>query len=177
MTNLNSTLKSRGNTLPKKCPPSQSCFSSGHGWMWELNHKEGWELKKWCFQTVILEKTLESPLDCKEIKSVTPKGNEPWIFIRRTDAEAEVSVLWPPDGKSQLTGKDPDAGKDWGQEEKGKTEDEMVGGHHRPNGHEFEQAPGDGEGQGSLVCCSPRGGKEPDRTEGLNKEGTGLCRR
>ena len=109
----------------------------------------------WCFWTVVLEKTLESPLDCKDIKSVNPKGNQPWIFIERTDAEAGTPILWPPLAKSQFTGKDPDAGKDWGQEEKGTTEDEMVGWHHRLNGHEFEQVLGDGEGQGSLVCRSP----------------------
>ena len=111
-------------------------FSSDHVWMWELDYKENWELKNWCFWTVVLEKTLESPLDSKEIQPVHPKGNQPWIFTGRADAEAPI--LWPPDAKSQLTGKDPDAGKDWGQEEKGMTEDEMVGWHHWLNGHEFE---------------------------------------
>ena len=135
-------------------------FSRSHVWMWELDHKEGWVLENWCFWTVVLEKTLESPLDCKEIKTVNPKGNQPWIFFGRTDAEAEAPILWPPDVKSWLIIKDLDAGKDWRQEEKGKTEDEMVGWHHWLNGHEFEQAPGDGEGQGSLVCCSPWGCKE-----------------
>ena len=120
--------------------------------MWELDHKEGWAPKNWCFWTVVLEKTLESPLDCKEIKSVNPKGNQLWIFIERTDAEAEAPILWPPDAKSQLIGKDPDAGKDWRQEEKGAIEDEMVRWHHRLNGHEVEQTQEDGEGQGSLVC-------------------------
>ena len=133
--------------------------------MWELDHKEGWALKNWCFLTVRLEKTLESPVDSKEIKSVNPKGNQSWIFIGRTDAEAPI--LWPPDEKSQLIGKDRDAGKDWRQE-KGETEDEMVGWHHWFNGHEFEQTPGDNEGQGSLVCCSPWGGKESDITKQLN---------
>ena len=123
--------------------------------MWELDHKEGWALKNWCFWTIVLEKTLESPLDCKEIKPVHPKRNQPWMFIGRTDAEAPI--LWPPDAKSQLIGKDPDAGKDWRQEEKGTTEDEMVGWHYWLNGHEFEQAPGVGEGQGSLAYCSPWG--------------------
>ena len=104
-----------------------------------------------------MEKTLESPLDCKEIKPVSPKGNQTGIFIERTDAEAKSPVLLPPDEKSQLIGKDPDAGRGWGQEEKGMTEDEMVGWHHRLDGHEFEQAPGVGDGQGSLACCSPRG--------------------
>ena len=116
--------------------------------------KKGWAPKNWCFRISVLEKTLESPLDCKEIKPVNPKGNQPWIFIGRTDAEAEAPIFWSPDEKSRLTGKDSDAGKDWGQE-KGTTEDEMVGWHHLLNGHEFEQTPGDGEGQGSLVCCSP----------------------
>ena len=113
-------------------------FSSGHVGMWESDHKESWALKNWCFWTVVLEKTLESPLDCKEITPVHPKGNQPWIFIGRTDAEAETPILWPPDAKNWLIGKDPDAGKDWRQEEKGMTEDEMVGWHHRLNGHEFE---------------------------------------
>ena len=117
-------------------------FSSSHVWMWELDHNEGWGLKNWCFWTVVLEKTLESPLDCKEIKPVNPKGNQPWIFIGGTDAEAEATIVWPPDAKSWLTTKDPDAGNDWRQEEKGTTEDEMVGWHPRLNGHEFEQAPG-----------------------------------
>ena len=106
--------------------------------MWELNYKESWALKNWCFWTVVLEKTLESPLDCKEIKSVNPKGNQSWIFIERTDAEAETPTLWPPHDKSWLIGKDPDAERDWGQEEKGMTEDEMTGWHHRLNGHDFE---------------------------------------
>ena len=120
--------------------------------MWELDHKEGWVLKSWCFQAVMLEKTLESPLDCKEIKPVNPKGNQPWMFIGRTDAEDEAPVLWPPDAESQLIGKDPDAGKDWRQEEKGMTEDEIVRWHHRLNRRESEQTPGDSEGQGGLAC-------------------------
>ena len=130
-------------------------FSSSHVCMWEMDHKEGWALKNWCFWTVVLEKTLESPLDSKEIQSVHHKGNRSWIFIARTDAEAEAPKLWPPDAKSWLIGKDLDAGKDWRQEEKGTTEDEMVGYHHWCNGHEFEQTPGDSEGQGNLACCSP----------------------
>ena len=117
---------------------------------------------------VVVEKTLQSPLDCKEIKPVNPKGNQSWIFLGRTDAEAEAPILWPPDVKNWLTRKDPDAGKDWRQEEKGTTEDEMVGWHHRLNGHEFEQAPGVGDGQGNLVCCSPWGCKESGSTEQLN---------
>ena len=128
-----------------------------HVWIWDLDRKEGWVPKNWSFQIVILEKTLESPLDFKETKPVNPKGNQSSILIRRTDAEAEAPTLWPPDAKSQLIGKDPDAGKDWRQEEKGMTENEMVGWHCRFNGHEFEQAPGDGEGRGSLACCSPWG--------------------
>ena len=119
-------------------------FSSSHVQMWELDHKEGWELKNWCFSTVMLEKTFESPSDNKEIKPVNLKGDQPWISTGRTETEA--STLWPPDAKSWLTGKDPDAERDWGQGEKGTTEDEMVGWHHRLNGHEFEQTPGDSEG-------------------------------
>ena len=111
--------------------------------------------KIWCFWTVALEKTLESPLDYKKIQQDHPKWNQPWIFIGRTDTEVETSVFWPPDVKNWLTGKDPDAGKDWRQEEKGMTEDEMVGWHHRHNWHQFEQSPGVGDGQGSLACCSP----------------------
>ena len=138
-------------------------LSSSHLWMWELNHK-GRALKNWCFQTVVL-KTLESPLDSKEIKPVNPKGNQPWIFIGRTDAE--TPILWPPDVKSRLIGKDPEAGKDRKQE-KGTTDNKMVGWHHWLNGHEFDQTPGDGEGQESLVYCSPRGHKESDMTERLD---------
>ena len=118
--------------------------------------------------TVMLEKTLESPLDCKEIQPAHPKGNQSWIFIGRTDAEAEALILWPPDAKNWLIWKDPDAGKDWRQKEKGMTEDEMVGWHHQLDGHEFEQALGVGDGQGSLVCCRPWGRKQSDTTEWLN---------
>ena len=138
--------------------------------MWELDHKEGWALKNWCFQIVVVEKTLKSPLDCKEIQPVNPKGNQSWILIGRTDAEAKVPILWPCDTKSQLIGKDPDAGKDWGQEEKRVTEDEMVGWHYQLNGHESEQTPGDSEGQGSLACFSQWGHKESDMTEQLNNK-------
>ena len=115
------------------------CFSSGHVWMWELEYKESWAPKNWCFWTVVLEKTLESPLDCKEIQPVHPKGDQSCLFIGRTDVEAETSILWPPDAKSWLIWKDPNAGKDWGQEENGMTEDEMVVWHYWLNGHEFEQ--------------------------------------
>ena len=132
--------------------------------MWELDHKESWAPKNWCFWTVVMGKTLESPLDCKEIQPVHPKVNQPWIFIERTDAEAEAPLLWPLDVKNWLIGKDHDAGKDWRQE-KGTTEDEMFGWHHPHDGHAFEQAPGYGDGQGSLSCCSPWGHKELDTTE------------
>ena len=122
-----------------KGPSSQGCgFSSSHVWMWELDYKESWVLKNWCFWTVVLEKTVESLLDCKEIQPVHPKGDQSWIFIGRTDAEPEAPILWPLDVKNWLIWKDPDTGKDWRQEEKGTTEDEMVGWHHRLNGHEFE---------------------------------------
>ena len=131
MTNLDSILKSRDITLLTKVCLCQSYgFSSSHVWIWELDYKESRVLKNWCLWTVVLEKTLKSPLDCKEIQSVHSKGNQSWIFIVRTDAEAETAILWPPDVKNWLTGKDPDAGKDWRQEEKGSTEDEKVGWHH-----------------------------------------------
>ena len=135
--------------------------------MWELDYKQSWAPKNWCFWTAVLEKALESPLDCKEIQPVNPKGNQSWIFIGRTDAEAETPILRPPDTKNWLTGKDLDTGKDWMQEEKGPTEDEMLGWHHRLNGHKFEQAPGVDDGQGGLVCCSPWGHKEYSITERL----------
>ena len=142
--------------------------SQSYVWMWELDYKESWVPKNWCFWTVVLEMTLQSPLDCKEIQLVTPEGSQSWIFIGRTDAEAETPILWPSSVKNWLIGKDPDAGKDQRQEEKGTTEDEMVGWHHWLNGHEFEQALGVGEGQGSLVCCSPWGCNELDMTKRLN---------
>ena len=142
-------------------------FSSSQVWMWELDHKESWALKNLCFWIVLL-KTLESPLDCKDIKPVNPKGNQPWIFIGRTAAEAEAPILWPPDAKNWLIWKDLDAGKYGRQEENGMTEDEMVGWHHWLNGHEFEQALGVGDGQRSLACCSPWGLKELDMTEQMN---------
>ena len=129
---------------------------------WELDSKESWAQKNWCFWTVVLEKTLESPLDCKEVQPVHPKGAQPWVFIGRTDNEAETPILWPHDGKSWLIRRDSDAGKDWRQEEKGTTENEMVGWHYWLDGHEFEQVPGVGDGQGSLACCSPWGCKESD---------------
>ena len=140
---------------------SKLWFFYSHVQMWELDHKESWVTKNWCFWTV--EKTLESPLDSM-IKPVNPKRNQSWIFIGRTDAEAEAPILWPPDVKNWfiVIGKDTDAGKDWSQEETGITEDELVGWHHCLGGHEFEQAPGVGDGQGSLACCSPRTHKELD---------------
>ena len=145
--------------LYNKGPHSQSCsFPSSHVQIWELDNKEGWVQKNWCFWTVGLEKTVESSLNSKEIKPVNPKGNQPWIFIGRAGPEAE-SPIWPPDGKSWLVGNDPDAEKDWRQEEKRVTEDEMVGWHHWLNGHEFGQIHGDGEGQGGLVCCRSQGCK------------------
>ena len=138
MTNLDSIVKSRHYFANKGLSSQSYGISSSHVWMWELNHKEGWAPTNWCFWTVVLEKTLENTLDRKEIKSIDPKGNHSWIFIGRTDAEAETPVLWPPDAKNWLIWKDPDAGKDWRQEEKGMTEDEMVGWHHWLIGHEFE---------------------------------------
>ena len=149
--------------LANKSPSSQGYdFSSSHVWMWQLDYRESWALKNWCFWTVVLEKTLESPLDSK-IKPVNPKGNQSCMFIGKTDAEAETSILWLPHAKNWLiVKKNPDAGKDWRQEEEGMTEDKIVGWHHRLDGHEFEQIPGAGDEQGSLACCSPWGCKELD---------------
>ena len=135
--------------------------------MWELGYKESWVLKNWCFGTMVLEKTLESPLDWK-IQSVYSKGDQSWVFIGRTDAKAETPILWTPHARSWLIGKDPDAGRDWGQEEKGTTEDEMAGWHHRLDVHEFEWTLGVGDGQGGLVCCDSWGCKESDMTGRLN---------
>ena len=133
-----------------------------------VDYKESWVPKNWCFWIVVLKKILVSPLDCKEIQSVHPKGNQSWIFIGRTDVEGETPILWPPHANSWFIGKDPDAGRDWGQEEKGTTEDEIVGWHHRLDGHEFEWTLGVGDGQGGLACCDSRGRKESDTTERLN---------
>ena len=139
MTNLDSLLKSRDITVPTKVRLVKTMFfSSSHVWMWELDYKEGWLLRNWCFWTVLLEKTLEGILDWKEIQPVHPKRNQSWISFRRTDAEAGAPILWPPDAKNWLLGKDPDAGKDGRRGEKGTTEDEMVGWHHWLDGHEFE---------------------------------------
>ena len=169
MTNLNSILKSRDITLPTKvCIVKALVFSSSRVWMWELDYKENWAPKNWCFWTVLLEKTLESPLDCKEIQPVHPIGDQSWVFTGRTDVEAETPILWPPDANCWLIWKDPDAGKDWGQEEKGMREDEMVGWNHWLNGHGFGWTPGVGDGQGGLACCGPWGHTELDMTEQLN---------
>ena len=162
-------IKKQRHYFANKVLDSQSCgFSSSHVWMWKVDYKESWTPKNCCFWTVVLEKTLESPLDCKEIQPLHPKGDQSWVFIGRTDVEAETPVLWPPDVKNWLICKDPDAGKDWRQEKKGTTEDEMVGWHHWLNGHEFGWTPGVGDGQGGLVCCSPWDCKESDTIEQLN---------
>jgi len=162
-------IKKQRHCWANKGPSSQSCgFSSSHVCMWDLDCKESCVLNNWCFWTVVLEKTLESLLDCKEIQWVHPKGNQSLIFIGRPDAEAETPILWPPDAKNCPFGKDPVAGKDWRQEEKGMTEDEMIGWHHRLYGQEFEQTSEVGDGQGSLTCCSPGDHKELKMTEQLN---------
>ena len=161
MTNLD--IKKQRHYFDNKGPPSQNYgFSSSHVWMWELDYKESWASNNWCFWIVVLEKTLESPLDYKEIKPVNPKGNQSWIFF---DAEAETLIPWPLDADYWLIWEDPDAGKDWRQQEKGTTEVEMIRWHYRLDGHEFEQALGVGDGQGILVCYSPWGHKESDTTE------------
>ena len=161
ITNTDSILKSRDYFADKGLSSQSYGFSSSHVWMWELDCKESWVLKHWCFWNMVLEKTFESPLNCKEIQPVHLKEDQSWIFIGRTDAEAEAPILWLPDVKNWLIGKDPDAGKDWRWEEKGTTEDEMVGSHHWLDGHEV------GDGQGSLACCSPWSHKESDMTEQL----------
>ena len=156
MTNLDSILKSR-DIVSKGLSSQGYGFSSSHVWMWELDYKESWGLKNWCFWTMVLEKTLESPLDCKEIQPVHSKGNQSGMFIGRIDVEAETPIFWPPDVKNWLIWKDPDALTDWGQEEKGTPEDEMAGWHHQLNGHEFGWTPGVSDRQGSLACCSSWG--------------------
>ena len=168
MTNLDSILKNRD--IANKGPSNQSySFSSSHVWMGGLDYKESWVLKNCCFWTMVLEKTLESPLDSKEIQPVLdPKGNQSWIFIERTDVEAEAPIIWPPGAEGWLIWKDPDSGKDWRREEKGTTEDEMVGWHHWLDGHGFGWTLGVGGGQGGLACCSLWGCKELDTTEWLN---------
>ena len=169
MTNLESILKSRDITLLTKfCLVKALGFPVVmYGCESRTISKESRAPKNWCFWTVVLEKTLESPLDCKQIQPVHPKGDQSWMFIGRTDAEAEAPILWAPDTENWLIGEDPDVGKDWRQE-KGMTGNEMIGWHHQLDGHEFEQAPGVGDGQGSLVCCSPWDCKELNTTEGLN---------
>ena len=168
MTNLDSLLKSRDIALLTKFHIVKTITVVMYGWKnWTIS-KENWVPKNWCFWIVGLERTLESPLDCKEIQPVNPKGNQSWIFIGRTDAEGETPKLWPPDAKNWLIGKDLDAMKGWRQEAKGTTEDEMVGWHHWLSGHEFEQTPGDSEEQGSPVCCSPWDHKDSDTIERLN---------
>ena len=175
MTNLDSIFKIRDITFADKGPYSQRySVSCSHVQMWELYYKEGWTLKNWCFWTVEED---SSPLDCKEVKSVKPKGNQPRISTGRTDAVVEAPIFWPLDAKSWLIRKDPNAGKDWRQEEKGTIEDEMVGWHHWLNGHDFEQAPGFGERQGSLSCCSPGGCKESDMTEQMKDNNKGMKER
>ena len=160
--------KQRHNFVDKGLSSQSFSFPSSHAWMWELDHKESWVLKNWCILTVVLEKILESPLVYKKIKPVNPKGYQSWIFIGKIDAEVETPnfdhLMW----RNWFIGKDPDVGKDWGQEEKRTTEDEIVGWHHQLDGHEFEQAPGVGDGQGSLAYCSLWGQKELDTTDLLN---------
>ena len=162
-------IKKQRHYFANKGPSRQGYgFSSNHIQMWELDYKESWVLKNWYFWTVVLEKTLESPLDGKEIKPVHPKGDQSWVFIGRTDDEAETPTLLPPDVKSWLIWKDLDAVKDWGQEEKGTTEVEMAGWYHWLNGHGFGWTLGAGDGQGGLACCYSWGCKESDMTERLN---------
>ena len=168
MINLDSILKSRHYFANKGTSSQSYGFSSSHVWMWELDYKEGWAPKNWCFWTVVLEKTLENPLVCKEIQPLHSKGDQSWVFTGRTDSEAEIPILWPPHAKSWLIGKDSDAGRDWGQEEKGTTEDEVAGWHHRLDGHEFEWTPRVGDGQGGPACCDSWDSKESDMTEWLN---------
>ena len=168
MTNLDSIIKCRDITLPTKVPLVKAMVFPVVMYGCELDYRESWGLKNWCFWTVVLEKTLASPLDCKEIQPVYPIGDQSWVFIGRTDAEAETPIFWSPDTKSWLIWKDPDAVKDWGQEKKGTTEDEMVGWHHWLNGHGFGEAPRAGDRQGRLACRSSQGRKESDTTEQLN---------
>ena len=159
-------IKKQRHYFANKGPSSQGYgFSSDHVWIWELDYKENWALKNWCFWTKVLEKALESPLACKEIQPVHPKRDQSWMFIGRTDA---TPILWPPDAKSWLIWKDSDARKYWEQEEKGMTEDEMVVWHHRLDRHEFGWILGVGDGQGGLACCGSWGRKGSDTTERMN---------
>ena len=164
---LRQHIKKQRHYFADKIPSCQSC--GHHVWMWELDCKESWAPKNWCFWTVVLERTPENPLECEEIQPVNPKGDQSWLFIGKTDAEAETPISWPPDAWNWLIRKDLDAWKDWRLEEKMTTEDEMVGRHHWLSGCEFEWISGVGDGQGSQVCCSPWGHKESDRTERLNR--------
>ena len=175
MTNLDSILKSRHYFANKVLSSQSYGFSSSNVCMWKLGYQESWAPKNWCFWTVMLEKTLESPLHCKEIQPVHPKGNQPWIFIGRIDAEAETPVLWTPDVKNWLSGKDPNSRKDWRWEEKGTIEDEMIGWHYWLDGHDFESIPGVCDGQGDLVCCSTWSGKELYTTEWLTELNWPFC--
>ena len=159
MTNLDSIFKSRDITLPKNVGLVKAMVFPVVMYGCELDCEEGWAPKNWCFWTMVLEKTLERPLDCKVIQPVHPKEDQSWVFIGRTDAKGETPILWTPPAKSWLIGKDPDAGRDWGQEEMGTTEDEMAGWHHRLDGHEFEWTLGVGDGQGGLACCNSWGCK------------------
>ena len=169
LTKFRQHIKKQRHYFANKGPSSQGYgFSSSHVWMWELDYKESWALKNWCFWTVVLEKTLESPLDCKKIQPVHSKGDQSWAFIGSTDVEAETPIIWPPHVKSWFIGRDPDAGRDWGQEEKGTTEDEMVGWYHRHNGHGFGWTLRVGDGQGGLAYCSSWGRKKSDMTEQPN---------
>ena len=168
MTNLDNILKSRDFALSTKVCLVKAMVFPLVIYGCELGCKGSWALKNWSFWTVVLEKTFKSPLGCKEIQLVHPKGDQSWVFSGGTDVEAETPILWPPYVKSWLIWKDPDPGKDWGQEEKWTTEDEMVGWHHRLNGHESGQTSGVGDGQGGLACCSSWGHKELDTTEWLN---------
>ena len=173
MTNPRQHIKKQRHYFANKCPCSQSYgFYSSHVGIWELDYKESWALNNWCFWTVLLEKILESPLDCKEIRRVHPKGNQSWVFTGKTDTEGEAPILRPADAKNWHIGKDPDSRKDWRQEEKRTTEDEMVGWHHQFDWYEFEQAPGVGDGLGSLACYSPWGHKESDMTRRLINKGS-----
>ena len=167
VTNIDSILKAETFLCQERSILSSYVFSNGHVSMWELGYKDSWSLKNWWFWTVVL-KTLGSPLDCKEIQPVPPKGDQSWVFIGRTDAEAETPILWPPHVKSWLIGKDPDSGRDWGQEEKGMTEDELAGWHHQLDAHGFGWTPGVGDGQGGMACCNSWGCRESDMTEWLN---------
>ena len=161
-------IKKQRHYFANKGPSGQGYgFSSSHVWMWELDCEESWAPKNWCFWTVVLQKTLESPFDCKEVQLVHPKGDQSWVFTGRTDAKAETAILCPPHAKSWLIGKDSDAGRDWRQQ-KGMTEDEMVGWHHWLDGCEFDWTPGVGDGQGGMTCCDSCDRKESDTTEQMN---------